>query len=382
MKTVYTTLPIYKALRDQCVERAIANGSHTNYAPVYTPKHRLPSFQWMDNGDGAATVDHIWLVSDTGEIEITTTHFTGILPALYPSLEGDDYFIYNGDTLNRSLPEGKYYLKIIMDTGHTYFSEWFTVDCVYCNFAETFVGTGFTVTDMYINATGGGALQADSNPLRTVFLGQSISVIFNLLTSTGTLPSFSIVSQSLGPISTVEEAEIGINEFQLTTTAAADDCFVRISTSGAATFTTSEVLIYTQYACGFVTLSFTNCCNVGDILYEDDFIQTLWIHSDNIEQEYPYIERGQENGQGKFIPTFRRQEKTCLIRTEILTQAMVDALHRLKMHDVMTYIDQVGDAFNIESIDIEHTWEFDDKYFAMTQITIELADAIVTSGCC
>ena len=56
MKTVYTTLPIYRTLRDQCVERARYNGSETKYEPVHTPKHRLPSFQWIDNGDGATSV--------------------------------------------------------------------------------------------------------------------------------------------------------------------------------------------------------------------------------------------------------------------------------------------------------------------------------------
>lgn len=382
MKTVYTTLPIYKALMDQCGERSHSNGSQTSYAPVYTPKHRLPSFQWIDNGDGAATVDHIYLEDGNTSTEITTTHFSGLLPALYTSIAGDDYFIYDGETLNESLPEGRYYLKIVMDTGHTYYSEWFTVDCVYCNFAEDFVGAGFTVTDMHISATGGGALQADSHPFRSVFLGQVITVIFNLFTTTGAAPSFSLVSTSLGDISTPATTSSGLNEVTLKATEAADDCFVRITTSGAATFTTSEVLIYTQYACGFVTLSFTNCCNVGDILYEDDFIQTLWIHSDNIEQAFPYMEKGQENGEGKFIPTFRRQEKTFIIRTAILPQYLIDVLHRLKMHDVMTYIDQVGDAFYVESIDTEHEWLFDDRYFASATITISLGDAVVTSGCC
>ena len=379
MKTVYTTLPIYKALKDQCGERSSTNGSHTNYSPVYTPKHRLPSFMWMDNGDGTDHIDNIYLVDiNLVETDITTTHFTGILPVLYTSIAGDDYFIYNGETLNRSLLEGNHYLKIIMNTGHTYYSEWFTVDCVYCNFAETFIGTGFAVTDMEINYTGGGVHTADSIPRQSVYLGQVISVIFNLLSGTG--PSFSIVNNAGTPISAPSSALVGLNELSLIATTASDDCFIRITASG--NFTTSEVLIYTQYACKFVTLSFTNCCNVGDILYENDFIQTLWIHSDNIEQSYPYIEKGQENGEGKFIPTFRRQEKTCLIRTAILPQYLIEVLHRLKMHDVMTYIDQVGDAFLIESIETEHEWLFDDKYFASANITIDLGDAIVTSGCC
>jgi hypothetical protein len=338
---------------------------------------------WKDDGDGATVVDNIYLVDvNLMETDITTTHFTGIKPALYTTIALDDYFIYNGETLNRSLPEGDYYLKIVMDSGHVYYSDWFRVDCVYCNFASTFTGTGFTVSDMYITAAGGGAIHADSTPRQSIHLGQAISVIFNLLTSTGIVPSFSIVNNAGATISNIVATTVGLNELTLTANAASDDCFIRISTAGAATFTTSEVLIYTQYACGFVTLSFTNCCNVGDIIYEDDFIQTLWIKSDSIEQTYPYVEKGQENGEGKFIPTFRRQEKNFLIRMELTSQYMVDVLQRLKMHDVMTYIDQVGDAFNVEKVEVEHTWQFADKYYATVDLTLYLGDVIVTSGCC
>lgn len=382
MKTIYTTLPIFKALKDQCFQRGKVNGA-VSFTPVYTPKHRLPSFMWKDDGDGATVVNAIYLVdANLTETNITTTHFTGILPALYTTVAGDDYFIYNGETLNRSLPQGDYYLKIAMDSGHVYYSDWFRVDCVYCNFASNFVGSGFTVSDMFVSATGGGAIHADSSPRQSVHLGQTISVIFNLLTSAGIVPSFSIVNNAGTTISNVAASVVGPNELTLTTTAASDDAFIRISTSGAATFTTSEILIYTQYACKFVTLSFTNCCNVGDIIYEDDFIQTLWIKSDSIEQAYPYVEKGQENGEGKFIPTFRRQEKNYLIRTDIVSQYMVDVFHRLKMHDVITYIDQVGDAFNVESVDVEHEWQFTDKYYATVDLTLYLGDAVVTSGCC
>jgi hypothetical protein len=376
MKTIYTTLPIFKALKDQSYQRGKANGA-VSFTPVYTPKHRLPSFQWMDNGDGAATVDHIYLVdANLFELDITTTHFTGILPVLYNSVDLDDYFIYNGETLNESLPLGDYYLKIVMDSGHVYYSDWFRVDCVYCNFASTFTGAGFTVTDMEITYAGG-ASYADSSPRQSVHLGQSITVLVNLA---GTSASFKIVNNAGTTISNVATAVAGINELTLTATASSDDCFIRVTATG--NFTTSEVLIYTQYACGFVTLSFTNCCNVGDILYEDAFIQTLWIKSDSIEQAYPYTEKGQENGEGKFIPTFRRQEKNFLIRMELMSQYMVDVLQRLKMHDIITYIDQVGDAFNVESVDVEHTWQFEDKYYATVDLTLYLGDAIVTSGCC
>ena len=384
MKTVITTLPIYKALRDQCYERGKANGSE-QFAPIFCPRHRLPSIQWMDDGDGAASVTAIYLIGDSGETNITT--YFQALPTLYTSDAGDDYFIYNGTTLNQALPIGTYYLKIIMDTGHTYYSDWFTVQCVYCNLADTFVNTSydtFTIAGMLIVSAidaGAGAF-ADSDTIQSVYLGQQVSVLFYLTNTGATLPAFSVVSPTLGVISNVATASAGLNELTLTTTAAADDAVIRISNTGTANFSSTEILIYTQYACGYVTLSFSNCCNLGDILYEDDFYQTLWLKSDNIEQAFPYTEKGLENGDGKFIPTWRRQEKTYTIKTGVISQYMVDVLQRLRMHDVMTFIDQVGEAFVVETADAEHEWVFGDKYYATASLTLDLGESVTMMGCC
>lgn len=387
MKTVITTLPIYKALQDQCYERGLANGAETR-AFIYCPKHRLPSFQWLDDGDGCASVTSVYLTD--GE---TSTDITSYFPSLasniglITSASGDDYFIYNGTTLNYALPEGAWYLKITMDTNHIYYSEWFMVQCVYCNFAERFTNNNFN-TFTVSNTTISSAIEtttgyADSYPYRSVYLGQQITVMYYLTLTSGAYPSFSVVSASLGVISNVATATAaGLQEITLTTTRACDDAFIRISVSAASNFSTSEILVYTQYACGYVTLSFSNCCNIGDILYEEDFFQTLWLKSDNIEPAFPYTEKGQENGDGKFIPTFRRQDKTYLIRTGEISQYMVDVLHRLKLHDVMTFIDQVGDAHNVESVDIEHDWFDKGKYYATATITIDLGEAVVTQGCC
>jgi hypothetical protein len=387
MKTVYTTLPIYKALKDQCYERGLANGSSTVSDYIFCPKHRLPSFQWIDDGDGASTVSSIYLVDDEDKTETDITGYFVTLPTLYTSVDGDDYFIYNGEILNYALPEGKHYLKIIMDTNHIYYSEKFLVQCVYCPFATSFVNHNFTTFNMngmeVLSAIHGAAAAATSLPQLPVYLGQQITVIFYLTNNGGaTLPSFLLWEYTTGAISNEITASEGLNELTLTATKATDICNINMRTSGACNFTTSEILVHTQYACGYVTLSFSNCCNLGDLLYEDDFVQTLWIKSDNIEQAYPYVEKGQENGYGKFIPTFRRQEKTYLIRTGIVSQYLVDVLQRLKLHDVITYIDQVGDAFAVESIDADQEWLFDDKYYANASITLNLGEEIVVGGCC
>ncbi len=384
MKTIYTTLPIYKALKDQYYERGLSNGSK-EYAPIFCPKHRLPSFQWMDDGDGTATVTSIYLKNDTTNTNITS-YFVD-LPALYTSAGGDVYYQYKGDTLNYALPEGNYYLKITMNTGHVYYSDWFMVQCVYCHFAEGFTNNSydtFTISRTTIASAidAGANAYANSNTIQAVYQGQVLTVIFYLTTTGTTTPGFSVVSQTAGVISNVAASAAGLNELTLTITAPADDAFIRIQNAGTCNFSTSEILVYTQYACGYVTLSFSNCCNLGYLLYEDDFYQTLWLKSDNIEQSFPFTEKGQENGEGKFIPTYRRQEKTYTIRTAIVSQYMIDVLHRLQLHDVVTFIDQVGDAFNVESVTVEHEWLFEDKYYASASVTLDLGEAIVAYGCC
>lgn len=384
MKTVFTTLPIYKAKRDTCYERGKANGSK-KFEPIYCPRHRLPSFQWVDDGDGATVVSEIYFMNINNVLTDITSYFVD-LPALYTSDAGDNYFIYNGDTLNYALPVGAYSLKIVMDSGHIYYSDWFLVQCVYCPFTDIFVNNSFDTFDITGNLIGscidaGANAYADSSPWQEVYQGQVITIMFYLTTSGATNPRFSIVSDSAGVISNVADAVAGLNELTLTVTSPADDAFVRIQCTGATDFSTSEILVYTQYACGYVTLSFSNCCNLGDLLYENDFMQTLWLNSDNIEEDYPYTEKGQENGEGKFIPTFRRQEKTYTIRMGYIPQFLVDVLHRLQLHDVITYIDQIGDAFNVESVVTENEWQ-DDLYYAIASIKLNMGEDVITNPCC
>jgi hypothetical protein len=48
----------------------------------------------------------------------------------------------------------------------------------------------------------------------------------------------------------------------------------------------------------------------------------------------------------------------------------------------MTFIDQVGDAYNVESVDVEHEWFDKGKYYATATITIDLGEGIAVMGCC
>jgi hypothetical protein len=128
MKTIYTTLPIYDKLAKQVYER-VRKIATDGMFPIICPLTELPSFQWLDDGDGAASVSRIDLIGFDGTTEDITAYFTSL--PLAHAITGDTYFVYNGGALVTPLTCGLYYLKITMNNAKIYYSEYFSVQDVY-----------------------------------------------------------------------------------------------------------------------------------------------------------------------------------------------------------------------------------------------------------
>ena len=71
-----------------------------------------------------------------------------------------------------------------------------------------------------------------------------------------------------------------------------------------------------------------------------------------------------------------------MIRTPLITQVMVECLYRLMLHDTITIIDLVGDTWTVKSLETEHEWQGDDKYYALAELTFDLDEVFVIAGCC
>jgi len=130
MKTIYTSLPIYDKVAKQSFERGKFGGVTRPY-PIVCPLHRLPSFQWLDNGDGATSVTKVELIDFAGTSTNITAKFT--LPGMIYSTATltDHYFSYAGNTLLTNMTAGTYYMKITMNNAKIYYSDWFMVTCVF-----------------------------------------------------------------------------------------------------------------------------------------------------------------------------------------------------------------------------------------------------------
>lgn len=325
-----------------------------------------------------------------GDTELTNFRFIatrGIYKLNNHPIEiSDDHFQYNGDTLNRLLDSGDYFLRLETAEGYEYWSDWFRVDCVYENLISgwanisynTFTSSGTTITSA-IN-TGAGTESAQSGTFE-IIKDQVIKFITTLNLSSGELPTVAIYS-GVNVISNVVQLASGLNEITLTATENSESAFIVIYNTAASNYQTSEAMVIKSYSEKFLTFIFSSSCDLGDIVYEDDFEQTLWLETEVMEPTFPYVEKGQENGDGVFIPTWQRQDKTYNIRTLLIPQYIVDVLHRLKVHETITLTDLLGEVWTVNQIDIEHEWFDNDKYYATATIIADLGEGIVKTGCC
>ena len=313
------------------------------------------------------------------------------LPSLDTSIT-DEYFQYDGDTLNFNLPFGLYYLKFVTTNGYIYYSEWFEVTCIYPNLISSFTNNGcnsFNASGVILNdiwCFGAGDKSGYSNSF-SVEKGETIKVIFYHSQYAGGMDYPSIELRDTSDHTTLrsnsELVTEGLNEVTFIATATDDVEFTIFNLAGdTSNFSTTEILVMREYSAEYTRIDFSNTCDLGDIVYAEGLSQTLWIKSELMEAAFPMTPEGSEDGNGLFVPTFRRQEKLQIIRTPMITQVMVECLYRLMLHDTITIIDLVGDAWTVKSLETEHEWQGDDKYFALAVLTFDLNETFVISGCC
>jgi hypothetical protein len=131
MKTVYTTLPIYDKIEKQTYQRSKDKGMDKP-VPIICSTSELPSFQWIDGGDGCTSVTSVEVIDFNGNVSALALTVTLV------TLTSNSYFVYAGGAV--SLSCGLQYLKITMDNAKVYYSEWFdaktVTDCIMIEFSN------------------------------------------------------------------------------------------------------------------------------------------------------------------------------------------------------------------------------------------------------
>ena len=367
----------------------IVDNAGTDISPIHTMTAGAHSAKLTVSATGTARIRIRSLDTEECDIAISLAWWDTAYPGLNTELT-DEFFIYDGHTLGRLLPSGLYYLKMTTINGYIYYSDWFRVDCIYPNLLTGFdpiyiTYNIFTVVDLAVTqASEDPAAAADAQSYAVdVIKGERFRVIFNFTFNSGEYPEFYIVESGVGIRSNVVVIADGLNDFILTATQTGTFRFMfNQSGTGVADWSTTEILIFREYSTKYLTLNFTNSCDLGESIYHDDFTQTLWFESESMETSFPQEEEGQKNNDGKFFRTFVRQVKKYVARTKMMPDFMVDVFNRMKLHNSVELIDLVGDVHDVYNIEVEHEWLFDDKYYAKVDLTFDYDETVLSSGCC
>jgi hypothetical protein len=319
--------------------------------------------------------------------EVTIDRINQLFPTLPAShaITGDTYFSYEGDTLNYLLPEGIYYLKITMDTGHIYYSDWFKVDCVFKNLISAFTNfqydtlttSGVTILSAIQDGVVTSIAYSDAFDVQ---IGEVITIITNFTQNSGEAPTAQLNTGG-GAGSDSDTLAAGLNIIQLTATVNGS-VRLYIFTSNPTNWSTTEVLVMRSYSEKYLIMNFSNSCDLGDILYHEGFTQTIWFESETLEPSFPTEEEGLKDGEGKYIRTFARQVKKYLAKTLVMPDFMADVFYRMKLHDTVELVNLVGDVNDVYNLEVEHEWLFDDKYYVRFNLTFDYDEAFIIGGCC
>lgn len=132
----------------------------------------------------------------------------------------------------------------------------------------------------------------------------------------------------------------------------------------------------------FLKFEYWDDCDIGNLYYQGGQHFWFYLDADVGETFYEEVEKGEENENGDFIPTYRRQIKKYTIRTGLLPEFFIDALYRMKLHEYIYLTWKTGEVERIYNVTVEHEWQFDEKYYALCTIKFDMNEVVVLSGCC
>ena len=371
METVFAGLPFYDSLEKTDRVRTGAR------VPFNCPRHQLLPFQINVGTDNPGAITRIDLL-DCKNIATEITSYFAALPALFTTT-ANDYFQYKGNQLATPLPRGQWKVKLTTANGYIYYSENIVVSDIYQNLITGWVNAPiggydtFTTTGTIISSaiTDGSDIATVYSPMFAIRKGESIFVKFNYLLNSGTAAVIYLQDFSLGVGSSVVNLVSGINNITLTALYSASEMRVIIQNSAAASnFLTSEVFVYRSYSPRFIRIDMSNAKDLGNILYQDGWAQTLFLET---RLNYPTTEVVEVGDEKDGIFNVEKIVTKYIYRiSTYINRAMHRVLSRISQHSSVTITDEVGNTYTPSIGNIR--MEADQPHFETTHAVISFND--------
>lgn len=92
--------------------------------------------------------------------------------------------------------------------------------------------------------------------------------------------------------------------------------------------------------------------NVGEAIYQNGFVQRIYLDSLLADPDYKIEQEGDENGDDEFIASFTRVVKRYKLETVLLPEYLIDVLHSLAAHSEVT----IGTIQGAKQIEVDVDW--------------------------
>jgi hypothetical protein len=133
----------------------------------------------------------------------------------------------------------------------------------------------------------------------------------------------------------------------------------------------------------YLKFEYWNTCDLGNIYYQGGHHFWFFLDGDVLEPFHEDTEDGQENGDGDFVPTYRRQMKRYWIKSSLIPEHLIDAIQRMKLHDNIELTFKTGEVEQVYNLDIEVEWQFEKYCWQGTvTITFDMDEKVVLGACC
>jgi hypothetical protein len=131
----------------------------------------------------------------------------------------------------------------------------------------------------------------------------------------------------------------------------------------------------------YLVLEWGNSCDFGNILYQNGFVNRLYLDVDVANPSYPIEEEAQPDGNNDPHPVWQKWQK--LYRFEdVVPEYMLDALTLIPMHDTIYISLKSGEAGKVKEISISEP-DWDETLGHLARVTIEFSfDSIIKTACC
>jgi hypothetical protein len=133
----------------------------------------------------------------------------------------------------------------------------------------------------------------------------------------------------------------------------------------------------------YLKFEYWNTCDLGNVYYQGGHHFWFYLDGDVLEPFHEDTEDGQENGEGDFVPTYRRQMKRYRIKSSLIPEHLIDAIQRMKLHDNIELTFKTGEVEQIYNLDVEPEWQFEKYCWQGTvTLTFDMDEKVVLGACC